>query len=523
LKFKKQIIAIGLEAAEIDLVLKWAKEGQLPAFSGIMNTGSWRRLMSTTEISSGATWASINTGVTPAKHGIGFYHRQLKNGSYRIVKKYADEIGYPLFWKKLSDANMKSAIVDIPVTHSIKNFNGIQLFGWGAEGLNFKRSSEPPELIKEIFSKFGHHPLEGWYQKVIEDPNEWKELKQKLVKGVRIRTSILKWILNKESWDFLLAGYAEMHWAGHYFWHLFDETNPRYNHEITKECGSAILEVYKEVDNSISEIMKIYPEATFIIFSNTGMGHNYSGQHLIPEILKRAGLGSNSKNGSGNNLLSLISPAKRWGPDAIKKVEEIVSAEKIEKVKKVIPEKVWDNWTRRFLIMGNNWKNSKVFMVPNDFTGALRINLTGREPEGMVNPGKEYDEICAQIENIFLGLINPATGTKAVIEVIKVRDRYSGKFINDLPDIIIRWEGENPINSLYSPAIGTVTGELPDKRSGAHQTYGFILACGKNVKPLKQLEEKNIMDIAPTILDYFGIPVPDDMDGKVLKDMIEKI
>jgi hypothetical protein len=42
---------------------------------------------------------------------------------------------------------------------------------------------------------------------------------------------------------------------------------------------------------------------------------------------------------------------------------------------------------------------------------------------------------------------------------------------------------------LYSTRIGTVKGELPDKRSGAHMTYGFIIANEKNIKPLKELEE----------------------------------
>ncbi len=519
-KNKRQIIAVGLEAAEIDLIQKWTKEGHLPTLSYLMETGAWRKLKSATEISSGATWASINTGVSPAKHGMGFYHRQLKNGSYRIVKKYADEIGYPLFWEKLSDANQRTAILDIPVIYPIKNFNGIQLIGWGAIGLNFKQSSQPPDLLKEIFSKFGHHPLEGWYQKMIEDLNEWKELMLKLIAGLRMRTSIVKWILEKESWDFFLVSFAETHWVGHYFWHLIDITNPRYNSEIAQVCGDAILEVYKEVDNSLNEIIKLYPEATFLVFSNTGMGPNYSGHHLIPEILKRIGLGGNSKNQNSKNILDIIFPAKRWGPYAIKKVEEIVSAETIEKIKKVVPEKLWDNWTRKFLTMGNNWKHSKVFPVPSDFTGALRINLIGREPDGIVSPGKEYEDICSEIENAFLELINPDTGKNVVKEVIKVRDRYNGKYINDLPDIIIKWEGANPISSLYSTRIGTVTGELPDKRSGAHRTYGFIIANGKYVRPLKELEEKNIMDIAPTILHFFNVPIPDDIDGEVLNDMI---
>jgi predicted AlkP superfamily phosphohydrolase/phosphomutase len=521
-KNKKQIIAIGLEAAEIDLILKWIKEGHLPTLATSMETGSWRKLMSTTEISSGATWASINTGVSPAKHGMGFYHRQLKNGSYQIVKKYADEIGYPLFWEKLSNAGKRAAILDIPVTYPVKDFNGVQLIGWGAEGLNFKQSSQPRELLKEIFSRFGHHPLEGWYQKVIEDVNEWNELKQKLITGVQLRTSIVKWILEKEAWDFFLVGFAEMHWVGHYFWHLIDDSNPEYNSEVAQVCGDAIFKVYKEVDNSINEIMQAYPDVAFLIFSNTGMGPNYSGQHLIPEILKRTGLGANGKNQGSKNIFDMISPAKKWGPYAIKKVESIVSAETMEKAKKIVPEKLWDSWTRKFLAMGNNWKHSKAFTVPTDFTGAIRINLIGREPEGLVNPGKEYDDVCSEIKNTFLELVNPDTGKKAIKEVIKVRERYNGKYIDDLPDIIVKWEGKYPINSLYSSRIGTVTGKLPDKRSGAHQTYGFIIANGKNIKSLKELEEKNIMDIAPTVFNFFNIAIPEDMDGEVLNDMIEK-
>jgi len=518
---KKQIIAIGLEAAEIDLIQRWVKEGNLPTFSYLMETGAWRKLMSTTEVSSGATWASINTGVSPAKHGIGFYHRQLRNGTYRVVKKYADEIGYDLFWQRLSEAGKKSAILDIPVTYTIKNFKGVQLFGWGAEGLNFKQSSHPPELLKEIFSKFGHHPLEGWYQKVIEDPNEWKELQKKLLKGVRIRTSIVKWLLKKEPWDFFLIGCAETHWAGHYFWHLIDESNPGFNPDIAKVCGDAILEVYKEVDRSLNEIIKISNESTIFVFSNTGMGQNYSGQHLIPDILTKIGLSGNNKNNNEKSILGEILPAKRWGPNAVKKVEIMVSAEIIEKVKKIVPAKLWDNWTRKFLEIGNNRKHSKAFPVPTDFTGAIRINLIGREPEGLVQPGKEYDLVCSEIRSAFLELINPATGKNAVKEVIKVRDHYNGKYINDLPDIIIKWEGENAIDSLSSPRIGTVTGKLSDKRSGAHQTYGFIIANGKNIKPLKQLEERNIMDIAPTVLHFFDWSAPVDMDGKVLNDMID--
>ena len=69
----KRILAVGIEAAEPTLIEKWAKEGQLPNIAKLMETGTYSRMRSPTEVSSGATWSSINCGVTPGKHGMGFF------------------------------------------------------------------------------------------------------------------------------------------------------------------------------------------------------------------------------------------------------------------------------------------------------------------------------------------------------------------------------------------------------------------------------------------------------------------
>jgi predicted AlkP superfamily phosphohydrolase/phosphomutase len=518
----KQVIAIGLEAADPDLLDQWRSEGHLPVIDSLIKKGSWRKLMSNTEISSGATWASLITGVSAAKHGMGFYHRQLKTGSYEIVKKYADEIGRNPFWFQLNKSGKKSVVFDIPTSYPVKDFNGIQIIGWGAEGLNWHQASEPKNIIKEIISKFGKHPLEGWYQKIINNLDEWKKLRNDLLEGVEKRTSIIKWLYEKDQWDFFLVGFAEMHWGGHYFWHLMDEKNPNYNSEFAKECGTTILDIYKAVDKSIAEIIKNSPDATILIFSNTGIGPNYSGQHLIPEILEKLGMSGNGSNGKNHKKVpSFISPAKLWGPYAIKKVETIVSANVIEKVKNIIPERFWDKWTRRFLTLGNNWKTSKAFTVPTDFTGSIRFNLKGREPNGVVDPS-EYNSLCEEISYELKALVNPDTGKHPVTEVVRVREKYSGEYLDDLPDLVVKWDGEDPITSLTSPRVGTVSGILPDKRTGAHKTYGFLIANGENIKQNDDTETKDIEDIAPTILYLLGAKIPEDLDGKVLFEIIEE-
>lgn len=214
-----QILAVGLEAADPDLVDEWCAAGHLPFLASMKREGMWARLTSPTDISSGATWASVITGVNPAKHGMAFYHRQLRPGSYVTRKKYADEIGREPFWMPLSRAGRRVAVLDVPETCPLPEMSGMQIVGWGAEGLNWRPSSTPPALLPELEARYGKHPLAGWYQARPESIEAWQELRGKLIAGVRARTAIASDVLGRDRWDLCLVAYAETHWAGHFFWH----------------------------------------------------------------------------------------------------------------------------------------------------------------------------------------------------------------------------------------------------------------------------------------------------------------
>lgn len=518
MKSSPAILAFGLDAADPDLLEKWCAQGRLPHFSRLMAEGSFRKLHSCTALSSGATWPAITTGQSPGKHGMGFYHRQLRNGTYRIVKKYADEVRPEFFWKQASAAGRRVAVFDIPVVYPLERFNGAQIVGWGAEGLNWRQCSEPSHLLPEILRRFGRHPLDGWYQNRIDTTAEWIALRDRLRDGARRRTEVAKWLLGREPWDLFLVGYAEPHWAGHYFFHLMDETHPRHDAQAARACRDAILEVYREIDEAIGALSRARPDATVLVFSNTGMGPNYSGMHLVPEILERLGMSGRPRKSAAPGGSP---PRRRWGAYAIRTVESVVSARNIERARRLVPERIWDKYTRMFLNLGNDWRNSRAFAVPSDFTGSVRINLRGREPHGIVEPGEEYDRLCRELASEFLALVNPATGQNAVREVIKFRDRYSGPCVDEFPDLIVQWEGSRPIEALSSPRIGVVQGELPDKRSGAHRTYGFLIGRGNGIRNACRPSPADIVDIAPTVLHLQGLPVPEKLDGRVLADMLE--
>ena len=511
----KRVVAIGLEAAEPRLIERWCAEGLLPHIEALQRRGNWRRVLSSTDVSSGSTWASIITGTTPAKHGVGFYHRQLRTGTYEIRKLYADEIARDPFWFELARRGRRVAVFDLPEIYPVAGFNGKLLVGWGAEAPNYRRSSWPAEYIDQVSATYGRHPMEGWYQARPTSPSGWAELRDRLLWGVETRGKILLDLLAEEPWDLMIGGVAETHWAGHFFWHFLEPDHPDHDPALATQFADAMLEVYQATDRVVGQLAEAAGDAAFLVFSNTGMGPNYSGLHLVPQILEKLGYAGTSAAAKRGWL-----PGARWGTQSVKRVEELVGTSTIERVKRLVPERTWDTWTRRLLNAGSGWSRSRAFSVPSDYTANVRINLQGREPSGTVPTG-DYDAVCEDLTAAFEELVNPRTGKPAVSRVFKTRELYTGDRIDDLPDLLVRWTGDAAIEALHSPRFGAVSSRLGDKRSGAHQPFGYLLACGSAFNGAgAQLPDADIHDIATTICHVMGEPAAADLDGGILHDSL---
>jgi predicted AlkP superfamily phosphohydrolase/phosphomutase len=350
---------------------------------------------------------------------------------------------------------------------------------------------------------------------------QWEKLVKDFRKGISSRTDMGEWILAREPWDFFIMVYPEGHTIGHISYHLVDETHPEHDPEVVRRCGNPLLQIYQETDRCIGRLIEGQEDATVLVFSNSGMGPNYSGIHLVPEVLQRLGLDSSEAGkGKGRSLVRSLMPNLKWGPYAIKEIEDLVGAESIRRAKKLFPKGFWDQWSRRVLALGDDWKNSRAFSLPNDFSGAIRINLKGREPNGLIEPGAEYEAVCEEIIREFSALINPATGRSAVDKILKGDDICAGENRDEFPDLFVVWSREAPIEALQSERIGRVSGHLPDRRTGAHLVDGFLLASGPGIAQGAAADGATILDIAPTILKIFGQTLPNDYDGKPLDQML---
>ncbi len=517
-----RIIAIGLEMVEPTLLERWCDDGFLPTLASLRRQGAYRRMISPTEISSSSPWPSINCGVNPGKHGMMFVHRQFVSGTYGTTRKRANDVGRPPFWESFKDVGKTVFTLDVPDTR-IHGVDGVEIVGWGMEYKTWKVDSNPKGLIQEIFKEFGTHPLDGWYQTKESTAEAWMDLKEKLLWATRTRTAIIKKIMQQQTFDFTFAVYGETHFVGHLFWHINDPRHPDYNAEFEKTVGQPILEVYQELDRGLQEIMDTDPEAAVFIISNTGVGPNYSGRHFVGEVLARLGYRGSKPNDDKPKKKSWLPAGDVF---AVQRIENIVGQRNIEKIKSLIPEKIWDTTTRKILNMGSDWKDSLAFDIPGDNTGTIRINLKGREPKGKVDPA-DYDRLCQEIAEAFSALTNPESGQPVVSEVVFPHKKYPGDHMDDLPDLVIKWTDDAFIDAMTSPQTGEIRMDnLPDARTGAHKDYGFILAAGRGIRHVDGVRENlrlaTTEDVAPTILQYMGFPVPADMDGKPLEDIFSQ-
>jgi predicted AlkP superfamily phosphohydrolase/phosphomutase len=280
-----------------------------------------------------------------------------------------------------------------------------------------------------------------------------------------------------------------------------DEEMPSHNKIFAQDYGDVIFKVYQEVDKALGELLKNIDDKSVFIFSNTGMGPNYSARHLLPTVLAR--LGMDGAPWEKSKLRYFTRQLENW-----------LRSRFVKWTKFWLPESWWEARQYQLENFRYNWKECSAFAVPNDHTGAIRINLKGREPLGIVEPGDSYEALCNELTTKLLQLVNPATGHKVVQEVILVRDVYQGERLNDLPDLIVKWRNDAPVFSLTSPIIGLVNGTLKDPRSGTHRKNAYYLRIGERVVQNMD-DEISLLDIAPTILSILETPIPESYAGKV--------
>ncbi|MFH1677117.1 MAG: alkaline phosphatase family protein, partial [bacterium] len=264
--------------------------------------------------------------------------------------------------------------------------------------------SHPAGWSKDLALNYGNFCTLGWMEDTwglnearldettfLEEAEEFHTQLEKMVLGV----------IEEKQDDFVIAVFEMTDRNQHMFWRLIDKEHPAYNESDAKNYGDAIDRSYERFDKTVGEVAKALDENTiFMLMSDHGFN-----------AFKRA---VNINTWLRNEGFLYADPSACRDDLSMKDLQQAGT--------------FWP---------GVDWSKTKAYSLG---LGKIYINLKGREGQGCINPGREYENLRDEIIGKFSKLIDPKTG-KPVVSVLHKADRiFSGEYVPLAGDIVVGFE-----------------------------------------------------------------------------------
>lgn len=468
-----KLLIIGLDAADPGLLARWCADGSLPAIEALRSRGRSGRLSTPEGLGDDAAWPCFYTGEMLGTHGRYFWEQLTPDGARLELSR--DRLpAIPPFWQNLG-TDRRIAVIDVPKVSLARALNGIQLCDWLVHGRDYQQAtSYPAELAGQVISEFGAAPPSICDEIVPAlDDRAIHEVIQRLCRSAAMKSSATCHLLARDNWDLLIAVFKEAHCASHLFWHLVDPAHPDHRAEADARLGEPVKAVYQALDRAVADVVaSAGPQASILLFTPLGMATNVTGNHLMAPLAQainrrhRASLGPFSRN----------------------------TAAALQALR---PRRGMSRWRQPYSLCRA--------LPHNEVSGALRLNVIGRDPGGMVEAGAPYESLCRQLAEDLGELRDAGTGRKIVSTVLISHAVFAGPGLRGLPDLFIVWERSRPIGKALSPGLGLIAAE-PDAhpRPGNHIPGGGYTLAGP-AQQAWQAGDVDIRDLARLFLEAGGL------------------
>lgn len=532
-----RVLAIGLDGYEESFERRLIGAGELPALAQLRAQSARYLLDHGPAQRTGLAWEHFSTGLAPERSG-------------RWAAVHFDPKSYAVWQEGTSSepfaARLKSRtlVFDAPYFDLARAPGTKGLVGWGAHDPGVSLAANPADLLSEFQARFGGYPAKHWiYGHAWPSPNRSREMGEALAQAVALRTRAARWLLRERlpDWELGIVVVSEPHSAIEGLWHGIDETHPLHRLPSAGPAGAGLVSVYRAVDRLVGELTSAFADATVVLFSMGGMGPNRSdvaSMVLLPELMYRHNFGRPYlRQPEKWKAVSAIGPQlgdqEGWA-EAINTnlSSDTPSQPARRRAARLLPEVV-KNFLRRQMRSDScpakthlghplswmpatryqdYWRRMRAFALPSFYDGRIRINLAGRESNGVVR-SSEYETICDEIEALLRECGDPASGTGAVDYIERARDRDPLKLGPTESDLVVVWNGM--ACAIDHPRLGRV-GPVPFRRPGGHTgRFGMAYLCNSEMVAGDR-GVRSSFDVAPTLVELLGEPVPPGLSGASL-------
>jgi predicted AlkP superfamily phosphohydrolase/phosphomutase len=514
------ILVVGWDGATWDVARPLLDAGEMPALGGLLARGAAGTLASTLPPVTFPAWSSFMTGVNPGKHGVFDFTRRIP-GSYDLAFVSSRDRLTPTVWRLLSDAGRRVAVLGVPATYPPEPINGVMVGGFDSPVATGIDGSfvHPPGFYREMLDAVGPYSVTD-FQELRIGPGWHADALAKMLAAIERKTALARWVLARERWDCLMTMFGEADTVSHHFWMFADPRSPRHDPDGARQLGDAVRTVYRRLDAALGELIVAAPAGTTVLVASD---HGFGGAGRTAVHLNRwlADQGFLTfRRGAGATTAALARTARAV---ALRTLPRGIQERVVRRFGRSLARRL-EGWSRLGAI---DMRRTRAFSEELNYAPSIWLNLRGRDPEGTITPGADYDATAADLTARLLAWRHPETGTPMVAAVHRRDALYSGPAVEHAPDLIL----ELALEDGYSPAcLGSTASTGASVRhlhrdehvggkgggmNGSHRGNGMYALAGADVDA-GVAADAAIVDVAPTLLRVLGIAAPPWMDGRVL-------
>lgn len=500
----KKTVVIGLDGATWELLDQLKKTGFMQNFEKIDECAVSGILESTIPPVTGPAWVSFATGTNPGKHGC--FDFILPVGSLNNTRTITtNDIHGTTFYEILHTNKKKCMMVNLPCSYPPK-INTPTITSLMTKGNN---CVFPKNLVEEIpiLNDYRIIPnmkllVDGDIKRYIEDIRNVEKTRFECSKH-----------LFKQDWDFFFILFSGTDWLQHV----------AYN-KLNKD--KKLLKLYSDIDQYINWFIINAPKDTNFLFISDHGFKTFQGTFFINEWLKREGYlktEKGEKNSVKSHLMEEAFSEGRKSKICVRLPKKILNGLVIvdnilplHSLYTIITKYLPIDISKSFRTEMPKISESHACCIANQ-SRAIHLNINNKFNDGIIKGDEDYNTTLNGIISKLNQLKNPMNG-KCLLTALKKEDVYFGQCFIDAPDIILLLD-DYVISTDFFPSV------FQNNFSGLvnnHDPNGIFLAHGPDIKQGATIEGARIIDLAPTILHMFGVPIPQDMDGHVLTEIFRK-
>jgi predicted AlkP superfamily phosphohydrolase/phosphomutase len=442
------------------------EDGELPAMKAVLDSGTWRRVTSPSRYANGAVWPSFYSGLDVSEHG------QCSRWNWDPAQMrmiYTDTSGLTPFWKTLDEGGATVGVIDVPFAPFVGLPKGFEVLEWGPHDRIVGRVQASPGGVADDVAGHPSHPFNDDLARPPLRPEDVPAFLDECIEGVRRRGDLAEHLLRRVETDVAVVLFTESHHAGHYLWHTVEPELEMYADLRAAPAKKTLEDLYREMDSQVGRLIEAAgPGTSVFVFAVHGMERARGVPTVLEPFLEELGMAHVDR--SVDMRRSALLALKERIPRPLRDI-----------YRRSVPLARRSQWGKAAVLPHYDWSRTRAFAMPIDHEGQIRINLAGREAQGIVPP-EEYDQTCDAIERAVKALTT-SDGRPAVDEVLRApRGPDSGP----LADLIVLWSP-----AAFESPVRTGSGDAPTFRrelTAQHSPEGFCIsnapAAGSDDEPI---------------------------------------